>query len=112
LYDNAAGDSSGTPWALLRGSNDDTSTAWTTNTYKTLNLTSAYVTTRAGLFYVALLIEASTMPSMTGIGTFANAGTHIAPFIRGSSNTNVSALPDPATALAANTLGLLYAYVS
>jgi len=97
----------------LRLTGDDTSTAWALNTAKTLNLSSTYATTTAGLYYLGICVVAS------GIGTIAAQAstvimTGFPPIISGSSSTgltNPASCPNPAGALGA-TSGIPFAYVS
>lgn len=112
IYDDAAGSSSGTAYALLQGSNDDTSTAWAANTAKTLNLTAPYVTTRAGFFYLGLLVAATTPPSLNNLSAANTAIMGLAPILHGNtSSVGLTALPNPGTAIASAT-ATIYAYVS
>lgn len=97
---------------LLRSTSDDTSTAWPSNTIKTLNLTSTFTTTYEGIHYLAILVTASTVPTIAGI----NAGTlggiaSATPLLAGTSDTGVNALQNPAAALSGVTT-LPYAYIS
>lgn len=96
LYDDDQGTSSGTPYALLRGSTDDTSTAWGTTTIKTLNLTSQYVMTRKGGFYLGILIVATTPPNLQGSTATSAAAYAIAPVPGWSTAAGLTALPNPA----------------
>jgi hypothetical protein len=95
LYDNNL--------ALLRATNDDTSTAWAANTVKTLNLTSTFTTTYDGLHYLAILVVATTVPTLAGVAA-ANVSTTatIAPILAGTSDSGVNSLQNPAAALTAN----------
>lgn len=104
VYDDNAGTSSGTARALLRGSNDDTSTAWAGNTAKTLNLTSSYTPTRTGQHFLGILINATTVPTLlcSSPGSTVTSGPDPDPC--GSSNTGVTALPNPANAMSATTI--------
>jgi hypothetical protein len=92
--------------AILRLTGDDTSTAWAANTKKTLNLSSTFTTTYAGLHYVLIMVAASTVPTLStvgsgfagditrtgGAGVFMSArdGTH-------TGLTNPASCPDPWT---------------
>ncbi len=58
LYDTAA-----TP-ALLGQSADQTTAAWAADTVKTLALATAYTATATGVYYVALMVKATTVPSL------------------------------------------------
>jgi|SRR6185436_9375768 len=62
--------------ALLRGTADDTSTAWATGTAKRLALTSAFTTTYTGLHYVGIevSVSAGNVPSLASLGTAVGAG--------------------------------------
>ena len=84
---------------LLRGSNDDTSTAWAANAMKTLTLTSTFTTTYTGLYYIGILINATTVPNILCSTNAATVPMGIAPIIGGTSNTSVTALPNPANAI-------------
>jgi len=98
---------------LLMQTNDDTSIAWAANTVKTLNLTSTYTTTASGLFYVGVMVNATTTPTLTGwTENDDNVAANIAPVIRGNSTTGLTgAAPDPAGALTVTSYSL-YAYCS
>lgn len=60
LYSNA-----GTP-ALLSQSADQTSTAWAANTTKTLALAAAQTITTTGYYWVAIMVTATTPPTLLG----------------------------------------------
>lgn len=85
---------------LLRSSNNDTTTAWAANTRKTLALTSTFTTTYSGLYYLGIMVTATTVPTLKGYtartGGQLNAA---APSLGGTSNTGLTtALPNPANA--------------
>lgn len=67
LYSPAA-----TP-ALLSQSADQTSTAWAANTAKTLALAAAQTITADGVYYAAIMVKATDLPSLVG-RTLALAG--------------------------------------
>lgn len=92
LYDNNLN--------LLRSSANDTSTAWAANSRKTLALTSSFTTTYAGIYYLGIMVTATTVPTLKGntakTGGQLNAG---APSMGGTSNTGLTtALPATANA--------------
>jgi hypothetical protein len=58
LYDTAG--------ALISQSANQGSAAWAANTVKTLALGTAYSVTRAGVYYAAVLVAATTPPSLLG----------------------------------------------
>lgn len=60
LYSDAA-----TP-ALLAQSADQTSTAWAANTTKTLALASAYTVPKSGIYWAAIMVKATTVPTLLG----------------------------------------------
>lgn len=51
----------------LRLTVDDTTTAWASNTAKTLALTSTYVVPSTGLYYFGVMVAAGTVPSLRSI---------------------------------------------
>lgn len=82
---------------LLRSTGDDTSTAWGANTLKTLNLTSTFPTTYAGLHFIALLVV-GTPPTIANT-TQAQALSSAAPQMNGNtSDTSQTSLPNPSAA--------------
>jgi len=92
LYDNNLN--------LLRSSDNNTTTAWAANTRKTLNLTSTFTTTYSGLYYLGIMVTATTVPTLKGYtartGGQLNAA---APSMGGTSNTGLTtSLPTPANA--------------
>lgn len=97
LYDNTL--------ALLRSTNNDTTTAWGANTRKTLNLTSTFTTTYSGLYYLGIMVTATTVPTIKGYT--APTGGQIraaAPILGGTSTTGLTtSLPNPAAAITGTT---------
>jgi hypothetical protein len=85
---------------LLRSSANDTSTAWAANSRKTLSLTSAFTTTYSGLYYLGIMVAATTVPTLKG--NTAKTGGQLgagAPSMGGTSNTGLTtSLPATATA--------------
>lgn len=85
---------------LLRSSNNDTSTAWAANSLKTLSLTSTFTTTYSGLYYLGIMVTATTVPTLKG--NTAKTGGQLqgqAPSMGGTSNTGLTtALPATANA--------------
>lgn len=69
LYDDSA-----TP-ALLAQSADQTTGAWAANTAKTLALSAPVTIARSGIYYAALMVKATTPPSLLGAGTVAGAAS-------------------------------------
>lgn len=85
---------------LLATSVNDTSTAWAANSKKTLALSSAFTTTYAGIHYLAIMVTATTVPTMKG-NTARTDGSLAAgaPSMGGTSNTGLTTtLPNPANA--------------
>lgn len=89
---------------LLRSSNNDTTTAWAANSRKTLSLTSSFTTTYSGIHYLALMVTATTVPTIKGntakVGGQLSAG---APSMGGTSTTGLTTAL-PATALSPGTV--------
>lgn len=96
---------------LLRGSSDDTSTAWGATSAKTLGLTSTFTTTYSGLHYLGILVDASTVPTIMEQKSEGAMLKAVAPIISGTSNTGITALPSTANAITA-VVETPYAYVS
>lgn len=91
---------------LLRVTNDDTSTAWAIGTEKTLTLSSSYTVTTSGLFYVGVMVAASTtVPSLVcdGNAVPSQGLMNKAPALCGFDNTHTG-LTNPASAPATLTL--------
>src|SRR5512144_1348707 len=66
LYSNAA-----TP-ALIAQTADQTNTAWAANTAKTLALSTPYKIVNTGIYYAAIMVKATTVPTLAGV-TLHNA---------------------------------------
>jgi hypothetical protein len=97
LYDTSA-----TP-ALIAQSADQTTTAWAAHTAKTLALSAAYTVTTAGIYYAAVMVKATTPPTLAGI-TLENAAAAGA-IVSGQvvlAQTSGSALTDTAPATIAS----------
>lgn len=96
LYDNNLN--------LLRSSVNDTTTAWAANSRKTLALTSSFTTTYSGLYYLGIMVAATTVPTLKGntakTGGQLSAG---APSMGGTSTTGLTTAL-PATAAAPGTV--------
>jgi hypothetical protein len=63
---------------LLQSTSNNTTTAWASNSLKTLALTSSYTTTYSGLHYLGIMVTATTVPTIKGFtastgGQLANA---------------------------------------
>jgi len=92
--------------APLRFTSDDTSTAWGTNTVKTLNLTSTYTPSTSGDYYIGIMVAATTPPTLRC--SVQAGGTEIiqlAPIVQGKSSTgltNTASCPNPAAAMTGN----------
>lgn len=82
--------------AKLRVSNDDTNTAWAANTEKTFTLATSYTVPNDALFYVGIMVNATTPPNLLGVPSSATAAT-LAPRISGvdqaASYTNPASAP-------------------
>lgn len=60
LYDYSA-----TP-ALIAQTADQLTAAWAADTAKTLALSSAYLVPRSGVYYAAIMVKATTVPTLAG----------------------------------------------
>jgi hypothetical protein len=85
---------------LLRSSVNDTTTAWASNSRKTLALTSSFTTTYSGIHYLGCMVTATTVPTLKG--NTAKTGGQLgagAPTMGGTSTTGLTtALPGTAAA--------------
>lgn len=90
---------------LLRSSVNDTTTAWAANSRKTLALTSAFTTTYSGLHYIAIMVTATTVPTLKGNTAKTGGQLNAAlPTMGGSSTSGLTtALPATATAISGGT---------
>lgn len=90
-----------------------TTEAWAANTVKTKAMTTAYRVPTSGLYYVGIMITATTVPTLKG-GT-AKTGAQLAgavPILHGNSTTGLTtSLPTPAAAITVGTT-TVYAAVS
>lgn len=77
LYSDAA-----TP-ALMSQSADQTSTAWAANTTKTLALAAAQTISRTGIYWVGIMVTATTPPTLLGSAA-------VAPIVTGERNLSQS----------------------
>jgi hypothetical protein len=78
-----------------------TSEAWAANSIKTKPLTSVYTITQTGIYYIGLLVVATTVPTMKGLtAKTASQLAGTAPILHGASSTGLTtALPNPAAAI-------------
>lgn len=90
---------------LLRSSTNDTTTAWAANSRKTLALTSTFTTTYSGIYYLGIMVTATTVPTIKGNTAKTNGALNAAaPSMGGTSTTGLTtALPATAAAPAAVT---------
>lgn len=99
--------------ALLAVSANQTTTAWAANTYKTLAMTTPYRVPTSGLYYIGIMMTATTI--ITTKGGTAKIGGQLAsqvPILHGASTTGLTtAMPDPAAAITGG-LVTIYAAVS
>ncbi len=102
---------------LLRQTADQTSTAWSTNTTKTVNFSSPYTITTAGLYYVGIQMTATTPCSLLGVargGASGNDGANaFPPVLYGTSTGSLTdTAPNPAAAITFSGVGRPYAVLS
>lgn len=86
---------------LLAQTSNDTTTAWAANTLKTRALTAPYTITGDGVYYVAILVTATTVPTLKGLTAKTNSAlAGLAPILHGNSTTGLTtSLPASATAI-------------
>lgn len=84
--------------ALLSQSADQTNTAWAANTVKTLNLAEAQRVSAAGVCYAAIMVKATTPPTLIGhsVGIAGAAASILSSKVL--AQTSGSALTDTAPA--------------
>lgn len=89
-------------------SDNNLTAAWAANTIKTLNMVTPYVATYTGLYYVGIMITATTVPTMKGSAAkSASQLSGVAPTLHGSSNTGLTtSVPATANAITATTSAL------
>lgn len=103
LYDSAR--------ALRAVSANQTTTAWAANTYKSLAMTTPYRVPTSGLYYIGIMMTATTVITTKG-GTAKTGGqlAQVVPILHGISSTGLTtAMPDPAAAI---TGGLVTIYAA
>jgi hypothetical protein len=96
LYDTSA-----TP-ALLGQSADQLTAAWAANTTKTLPLASPIKVTKSGIYYVGVMVKATTVPSLIGASVFAGGSAGLLPSSKALAQTSGSALVATAPATIAS----------
>jgi hypothetical protein len=101
--------------ALLAQSANQTTTAWAANTIKTLAMTTPYRVPNSGVYYIGVMVTATTMGTWAGGPAPSNTNlTSAAPILHASSTTGLTtALPNPAAnPTGAATIARFYAAVS
>lgn len=98
---------------LRAQSANQTTTAWAANTAKTLAMTTTYRVPTSGLYYIGLMVAATTVPTIHGGPAKANAVvSSTVPILHGNSTSGLTTtLPDPAAAITAGTTSI-YAWVT
>lgn len=72
---------------------NQTTTAWAANTLKTINFQSTYTTTYSGLYYIGVMVAATTVPTLATTGTAPLTGpllSAVTPSIGGASTTGLT----------------------
>lgn len=98
---------------LLAQTVDDTTTAWAAGTPKTLAFASPFTTTYSGIYYLGIMVAATTVPSLYAISSAAGTAVlALPPIATGTSTTGLTTTaPNPAAAITVST-AIPYAYVS
>lgn len=93
--------------ALLAQSADQEDAAWAANTAKTLALETPYLVPTAGLYYAAVMVKATTPPTLAGValGNAALGGAVVAG-MKAIAQTSGSSLTDTAPASIASPTGV------
>lgn len=101
LYDTQA-----TP-ALIAQSADQTTGAWAADTAKTLALSAPYTVPTTGIYYAAIMVKATTPPTLIGASVQADASGAVVTGQKVLARTSGSALAAtaPATIAAPTTVG-------
>ena len=88
---------------LLAQTANNTTTAWAANTVRTLAVTASYTVPTTGLYYIGIMVSATTPPSLAGVTAAANAALRAAvPIVAGNSTAGLTtSLPNPAAAITA-----------
>jgi hypothetical protein len=103
LYDAALG--------LLIGSTVLTDATWSASTYKTFTFTAPYVATYSGFAYLALVVQATTTPTLSTASGVAGAMS-TARVMHGTSTTGIASGVLPSTAAAVSgAASPFYAYL-
>jgi hypothetical protein len=92
LYDDSA-----TP-ALLAQSADQTTGAWAATTAKTLALATPQLISRSGIYYAAVMVKATTVPTLVGASVQAAASAGVLASDKVLAQTSGSALTTTAPA--------------
>jgi hypothetical protein len=84
---------------------NDTTTAWGANTVKTLKISSTYTVPTTGLYYVGVMVTATTVPTLKGPAALIASNLHgVAPILNGNSSSGLTtSLPNPAAAITVST---------
>ncbi len=88
---------------LLANTANWTSEAWAANTIKTKAFTASYKVPTNGIYYVGLMVAATTVPTMKGLAAKTAAQlAGQAPILHGNSSTGLTTtVPNPAAAITA-----------
>lgn len=78
--------------ARLAISADDTTTAWSPNTKKKLAMTAAYTVPTTGDYYATILVGATTVPTLLGVGGTANVQA-ATPMVAASADSGTTTIP-------------------
>lgn len=101
--------------ALLAQSANQTTAAWATFTTKTLAMTTPYRVPTSGIYYIGVMVTATTMGTFTGPPTVSGTSiSNAAPMLFAVSSTGLTtSLPNPGSSVsAATTTARFYAAVS
>lgn len=93
---------------------DDLTTAWASDTWKTLALTAPYVVPTTGVYYMSLLVAAATPITTYGINMGQSVIAAVAPIVAGNGDSLITTPASANSPQGANTVTATnrYGYVS
>lgn len=113
LWDGPDAPATGTVRNRLALTTDDTTTAWGANASKALNLTAPYSVTVSGLYYIGIMVAATTVPTLAGGFGAASVQGNLTPALSLTSTTGLTTTATAPTVAPFSSAGQIrpYAYV-
>ena len=92
---------------LLASTANDGATGWASNAIKTLNIAVPYTVKQTGLYYLGIMVAATTVPTLSGNAGLSSSLHGVAPALHGTSTTALTtALPNPAAAITTGAISI------